>query len=103
MDAKRVIISKDLARKLRGIEFTKGNTFNPFLDEDMNICISEQEINQITNEDFLFLKDLVPKEKDEILKDFKTEKEWIEHYKLEAEKEAQRLSAELEKIKPIKK
>lgn len=102
MEAKRVIISRDLARKLVGKEYAKDMFFNPFLDADMNICISEQEINQVTNKDFLFLKDLIPKTKEELLKTFTTEKEWLQYYKQQAEAEALRLSAEIEKT-PIKK
>lgn len=94
---KRVVIPKDIARKINGKEYIKGVTFNPFLDEDMNICISEQEIQQITNPEFFHLKQLIPKEKTEILKDFKTEKEWLEHYKKEAESEKTRLEGEIAK------
>lgn len=95
---KRVVLPKEIARKINGKEFMNGVTFNPFLDEDMNICISEQEIQQITNPEFLHLKQLIPKEKEEILKDFKTEKEWLEYDKAESEKETARLIAEIEKV-----
>lgn len=98
MEAKRVIIGRDLARKLRGQFYKEATVFNPFLDEDMNICISEQEIEQITNKDFEFLKSMLPKDKSELLKNFTTEKEWIEYYKQEADKESARLDAELKKI-----
>lgn len=102
MEAKRVIIKQDLYLKLVGKEVTKDLFFNPFLDEEGNICISEQEIEKLTNPDFEFLKDMIPREKDQLLKKFTSEKEWLIYLKEEAETEALRLDAELKKIDTIK-
>ena len=45
-------------KQLLGVEFTTDNYFNPFLNGDGNWVISSEEVNQTTNENFTWVKDL---------------------------------------------
>lgn len=101
---KIVILTKEEHRLLYGQEFTKDMTFNPFLDPDGNICISEQEVNQCNIKEFEFIKSKTLVEQSEVLKTDWTKEQWLTYEKAEAEKRALELQAELDKIKkPIKK
>lgn len=55
---KVVIITATKAKELKGKEFAKDSYFNPILDANNKWVISTEEIAQITNEEFAFLKDL---------------------------------------------
>lgn len=53
-----VILTKSQKDKIQGKEFTKDSLFNVILDANNKWVISIEEIEQITNEEFSFLKDL---------------------------------------------
>lgn len=55
---KVAIITEEQARELQGKEFAIDSIFNPVQDIDNNWVISEEEIAQISNEDFAFLREL---------------------------------------------
>lgn len=56
------ILTKEQFIKIAGKEFAKDSYFNPILDADGDIVISEEEVEQCTNPDFQFVKDLPQKE-----------------------------------------
>lgn len=101
---KRATISIEIHRDVYGQEYHDGMRFNPFLDKDGNICLSEQEINQITNPDYTHLKSLELKEPTEILKEF-TKEEWIAFDLAETEKRLAELTIKADEIikDPVKK
>jgi hypothetical protein len=45
-------------KKLVGVEFVTDCVYNPSLDADGNWYISQEEIDQTTDENFLWVKDL---------------------------------------------
>lgn len=55
---KVAVITATKAKELQGKEFTKDSYFNPILDANNKWVISIEEIEQITNDEFAFLKDL---------------------------------------------
>jgi len=63
---KVAIINKERGREIFGKPFTDGMIFNPVLSANMDIIISEEEINQCDNPEFSWLKGLELKEKHEI-------------------------------------
>ena len=44
--------------ELVGIEFQENNYYNPLQDFNKNWVISQQEVEQTTNENYLWVKDL---------------------------------------------
>lgn len=55
---KVAIITATKAKELQGKEFTKDSLFNPIQDINNKWVVSEQEINQITDVNFEWLKEL---------------------------------------------
>ena len=55
---KVAIITAAQAVALQGKEFATDSIFNPIQDAENNWVVSEEEIAQITNEDFAFLRTL---------------------------------------------
>ena len=55
---KVAVISKTRATKLKGIETTDDLYFNPVLDSLGRWVVSEEEIEQLTDSDYLYLKAL---------------------------------------------
>jgi hypothetical protein len=52
------IITEEQKSNLLNQQFTKGNYYNPFQDFNDNWCITKIEIDNTTNKDFLWVKDL---------------------------------------------
>jgi len=94
---KRIILTKEQHRELYNQEFKTGNKFNPFLDADGNICLSEEEVKQVEKSEFQWVKEKETelKKESEILKTNWTKQEWIDYEIAEAEKR----KTELEKLK----
>lgn len=44
--------------KLLGVQFIEDNFYNPIQDASNNWVITEEEVNQTTDEQFLWVKDL---------------------------------------------
>lgn len=86
-------------RELYGKKFAKDSYFNPVLDKDMNIIISETEVEMADKIAFPFLAEVELKPHDEIFKNFETKEEWLEYYKLKTEEELQKIALELEMVK----
>lgn len=95
---KIAIITPEEHRLLYGKELRQDIFFNPFLDKDGNICISEQEIELCDKSEFDFIKTKTLKEPEEILKDL-TKEEWLEQDKIEYEKRLQEINLKLENTK----
>lgn len=53
-----VVISKTRATKLKGKETTDDLLFNPVLDSLGRWCVSKEEIDQLTDSAYLYLKTL---------------------------------------------
>lgn len=102
---KIAVISKERGREIFGKVYADTMTFNPVLDKDMNIIISEQEVNQLDKKEYPWIEtEVILKEPSEVLKTDWTKEQWLTYEKAEAEKRALELQAELDKIKkPIKK
>lgn len=98
---KYATIKIETHREVFGQVYHDGMKFNPFLDKDGNICLSEEEISQISNKAFLALKQLPLKEPSEILKEL-TKEEWIAFDKAETERRLQELTTKLESIETKK-
>jgi len=56
------ILTKQQFQLIAGQEYAKDSFFNPVLDADGDIVISEEEVEQCANPDFQFVKDLPFKE-----------------------------------------
>lgn len=56
---KVAIITEVQARDLQGKEFATDSLFNPIQDINNKWVVSEQEISQITSEEFAFLRELI--------------------------------------------
>jgi hypothetical protein len=54
------LLSEVQKNQLIGVEFIPNNYYNPLQDFDKNWIISPQEVEQTTNENFLWVKDLPP-------------------------------------------
>ena len=94
--SKIVVITKEQHRAIYGKEFTTDMIFNPFLDKDGNICLSEEEYNQLNVQLYPDIKALTLKEHYEVLKPENwTKDQWIAYEIAEAEKR----KLELEKLK----
>lgn len=52
------LLTESQKNKLIGIEFIPDNFYNPIQDIDKNWIISDQEVEQTTNENYLWVKDL---------------------------------------------
>lgn len=65
---KVAIITQEQKDLITGRKFVKSVFFNPVKDADYNWVISETEINNCINKDFLFLKELKLIEYNEPLK-----------------------------------
>lgn len=87
---KIAIITKEQHREIYGQLYSDSMYFNPVLDRDGNLIITEEEINQLTNLNFTWVSSLIKVEKDSQLKEL-TKEEWI----TEDIKELEKLLAEL--------
>lgn len=96
---KLAIITKEQHRDIYGKFYADSMYFNPVLDKDGNIVISEQEVNQLDNKELPWVADLVLKEPTDILKTDWTKEQWLTYEKEQAELRASELAAELEKLK----
>lgn len=56
------ILTKEQFKQIAGKEYAADSFFNPVLDADVDIVISEEEAAQCTNPDFQFVKELPEKE-----------------------------------------
>jgi hypothetical protein len=54
------LLSEKQKNQLIGVEFIPNNYYNPLQDFDKNWIISQQEVEQTTNENYLWVKDLPP-------------------------------------------
>jgi hypothetical protein len=52
------LLTEKEKNKLLGVEFIPDNLYNPIQDIDKNWIISAQEVEQTTNENYLWVKDL---------------------------------------------
>jgi hypothetical protein len=52
------LLSEKQKNQLIGVEFIPNNYYNPLQDFDKNWIISTQEVEQTTNENYLWVKDL---------------------------------------------
>jgi hypothetical protein len=52
------LLSEKQKNQLIGIEFIPNNYYNPLQDFDKNWIISAQEVEQTTDENYLWVKDL---------------------------------------------
>jgi hypothetical protein len=60
------ILTKEQFKQIAGKEYSKDLYFNPILDSDADIVISEEEAEQCDNE-FLWVKDLPKKDFEPII------------------------------------
>lgn len=88
-------INLEQHREIYGKEFKKDEQFNPALDKDGNIFISEVEVNGMSNVDYPWKTELELVEKPELLKSL-TKEEWLVFDKQETEKRLQELNAKIE-------
>lgn len=95
---KRAVITKEQHREIYGKQYGPISYFNPTLDPDGNIFISEVEVTQMDKQLYPWANDLVLKEKEEILKDLSPE-QWLEVDKAEYEKLAMELDVRIKKGK----
>jgi len=56
------ILTKDQFKQIVGKSFTKDSYFNPVLDADGEIVISEEEVTQCDVSEFNFVKELPQKD-----------------------------------------
>jgi hypothetical protein len=54
------LLTEKQKNELVGVEFIPNNYYNPIQDYYKNWIISTQEVEQTTNENFLWVKDLPP-------------------------------------------
>lgn len=95
-------INLEQHRGIYGKTFATDSYFNPTLDKDGNIFISEIEVQKADKTEFPFLDEVVLKEPAEILT--ATDEEWYAKYKAELEAELQKVTLKIEETKdPIKK
>lgn len=94
---KRIVITVETHRAVYDQEYAPREKFNPFLDKDGNICLSEEEITKIQNPEFFFLKQQEAKEPEEIEKNL-TKEEWIQYDLLETQKRLELLNEKKEVI-----
>ena len=51
-----VVVSKTRANKLKGEDFTKDSYFNPILDSLGRWVVSKEEVDMLTDSQFIYLK-----------------------------------------------
>lgn len=94
-------ITLEQHREIYGKPFAPDSYFNPTLDKDGNIFISEIEVQKADKTVYPFLEEVVLKEPAEILT--ATDEEWYAKYKAELEAELQNVTLKIEETKdPVK-
>jgi hypothetical protein len=73
---KIAIINAEQHREIYEQLYSDNMYFNPILDKDGNMIITEQEIDQLTNQNVAWVSSLIKVEKDSQLKTL-TKEEWI--------------------------
>lgn len=96
---KIAVLTKEQGKEIFRNKYSDNLYFNPVLDADMNIIISEEEVNQIDVKEFIWATKLELKTPDEVLKGELTKEQYYELEKLEAEKRLTYLTTELDKLK----
>jgi hypothetical protein len=91
---KIAIINIEQHREIYGQLYDGVTTFNPTLDKDGNMIITEQEIDQLTNLNYTWVANLIKVEKDSQLKTL-TKEEWLLEDKAKLESELSKLQDKL--------
>jgi hypothetical protein len=91
---KIAIITKEQHREIHGQLYSDNMYFNPILDKDGNMIITEQEIDQLTNLNYTWVADLTKVEKDSQLKTL-TKEGWLLEDKAKLESELSKLQDKL--------
>jgi hypothetical protein len=91
---KIAIINAEQHREIYEQLYSDNMYFNPILDKDGNMIITEQEIDQLTNQNVAWVSSLIKVEKDSQLKTL-TKEEWLLEDKAKLESELSKLQDKL--------
>lgn len=100
--SKVAIVFRDEIHKIHGQPIDVNDPYsiyNPVVNKNGDVIISEEEIAQSNNPDHAFLKEKELKELDEVIKEYANEEEVFEDYKTVLTERLERVNTKLEHLK----